>query len=224
MRPILHPRAASVVGHRAKDELTTASGCRQARATASVAPTRSQCGQFRPSFSPGPRPNGSMMSGSALHQRSNPTRWASGGGHGGECFARKRQWVREAVDGLGTSAFRRPCAAGPAIPMATRRSRAPGMPDERNAYVSDPRTKSTARSHPRLAASTPGLSLRRRKDGRLQPWGLVRSRPASRWRVEGEAPLGFSAGGFPAAGGVTVSVLRPRRAARRERRVAGMCR
>ena len=62
MRPILHPRAACVVGHRAKDELTTASGRRQARATAWLASTPSQCGQFRPSFSPGPRPNGSMMS------------------------------------------------------------------------------------------------------------------------------------------------------------------
>jgi hypothetical protein len=38
MRPILHPRAACVVGHRAKDELTTASGGRQARATAWIAP------------------------------------------------------------------------------------------------------------------------------------------------------------------------------------------
>jgi hypothetical protein len=100
----------------------------------------------------------------------------------------------------------------PPAHKATRRSRAPGMPDERNATFPITRTKSTARSHPRLAASTPGLSLRRRKDGRLRPWGLVRSRPASRWRVEGEAPLGFSAGGFPAAGGVTVSVLpAPRR-------------
>jgi len=105
MRPILHPRAACVVGHRAKDELTTASGCRQARATASLAPTPSQCGQFRPSFSPGPRPNGSMMSGSALHQRSNPTRWASGGGHGGECFARKRHWVEKPSTVWGQALF-----------------------------------------------------------------------------------------------------------------------
>jgi hypothetical protein len=55
-----------------------------------LAPTPSQCGQFRPSFLPGPRPNGSMMSGKALHQRSNPTRWASGGGHGGECFGAEK--------------------------------------------------------------------------------------------------------------------------------------
>ncbi len=36
MRPILHPRAARVVGHRAKDEPTAASGCRQARTRASL--------------------------------------------------------------------------------------------------------------------------------------------------------------------------------------------
>jgi len=45
------------------------------------------------------------MSGGALHQRSNPTRWASRSGRGSERFARKGQWVREAVDGLGTSVF-----------------------------------------------------------------------------------------------------------------------
>ncbi len=106
MRPILHPRAACVVGHRAKDQLATASGCRQARATASLAPTPSQRGQFRPSFSPGPQPTGSLMSGSALRQRSNPTRWASGSGPGGECFARGRSGFKRAVDDLETSAFR----------------------------------------------------------------------------------------------------------------------
>ena len=85
MRLILPPRAAYVVGHRAKHDPTPASR-RRARATPSLAPT--------------------------------PMRWASGGGHGGEYFARKRQWVRAAADGPGISAFRRPCAAGPAIPVS----------------------------------------------------------------------------------------------------------
>ena len=128
MRPILHPRAACVVGHWAKDELTGARGCRQARAMASMAPIA--VGPVQTVVLTGPRPNGSMMSGRALHRRSNPTRWASGSGRGGERFARKRQSVREALDVLGRSAFRRPCAAGPAIPMATRGSRAPAIPDE----------------------------------------------------------------------------------------------
>ena len=128
MRPILHPRAACVVGHWAKDELTGARGCRQARAMASMAPIA--VGPVQTVVLTRPRPNGSMMSGRALHRRSNPTRWASGSGRGGERFARKRQSVREALDVLGRSAFRRPCAAGPAIPMATRGSRAPAIPDE----------------------------------------------------------------------------------------------
>jgi hypothetical protein len=67
---ILHPRAACVVGHRAKDELTRAGGRRRARATASPAPSH-----------------------------------------------------RAAVDDLGTSAFPRPCTAGPAIPRATETCR-----------------------------------------------------------------------------------------------------
>lgn len=80
IRPILHPRAACVFGHQAKDQLTRANGCRRARATASLAPSPSQPGQFRPSFSPRPPPNGSIRSGHALHQRSNLTRWTSSSG------------------------------------------------------------------------------------------------------------------------------------------------
>ena len=119
-RPILHPRAAYVVGHRAKDQLATASGSRQARATASLTPTPAQYGQSRPWFSPDPQPTRSLVSASAPHQRSNPPRWASGSGPAASASPGTRAGS-SAVDDLETSAFRRPRAAGPAIPMATLR-------------------------------------------------------------------------------------------------------
>ena len=122
MRPILHPRAACVVGHRAKDELTTAGGGRQARATALLPPPFA----VRPVQTvvvTRTAANGSMMSGSALRHRSNPTRWPSGRGRGSECFARKRQWVQKPLTSRDKR-FRPRCAAGPAIPMATEQARA----------------------------------------------------------------------------------------------------
>ena len=78
------------------------------------------------------------MSGSALHHRSDRTRWPSGRSRGSACFARKRQWVLPTRRRrLGTSAFRSRCAAGPAIPMATEQARAtrPASGELQVAYV-----------------------------------------------------------------------------------------
>jgi len=62
--------------------------------------------------------------------------------------------------------FCAPAGAGRAAASATRASQAESEPRYRNATLPITRTKSTARSHPCLAASTPGLSLRRHSDRR----------------------------------------------------------
>jgi hypothetical protein len=84
MRPILQPRAAYVIGHRAKDEPTRANGCRHTRATALLAPI--------------------------------PTRWASGAVTAASTSRGKGSGFEQPPT-AGDKRFRRPCAAGPAIPF-----------------------------------------------------------------------------------------------------------
>jgi hypothetical protein len=88
----LHPRAARVVGHRAKDELTErAAAARRQRCGA--CPTPIAAGRVQTVLLTGRQPTGSLMSGIALHPRSNRRGWRQAAVPAASA-SRRREWVR----------------------------------------------------------------------------------------------------------------------------------